>query len=56
MYEVRQGIMQIRFCGKHLINKNMKDISKNIVPYLLGLAGLFVTVYVAGKAWHASDK
>ncbi len=56
MYEVQQVTMQTKFCGKPLINNNMKDISKNIVPYLLGLAGLFVTVYVAGKAWHASDK
>jgi hypothetical protein len=30
--------------------------TKNILGYVLGLAGLFVTVYVAGKAWHSSDK
>jgi hypothetical protein len=31
----------------------MKD-GKKIVAYVLGLAGLFVTVYVAGKAWKAA--
>jgi hypothetical protein len=30
--------------------------TKNIIGYVLGLAGLFVTVYVAGYAWHKSDK
>jgi|694.fasta_scaffold44825_10 hypothetical protein len=33
----------------------MKD-GKKIMAYVLGLAGLFVTVWVAGKAWHSSDK
>jgi hypothetical protein len=27
-----------------------------LVGYALGLAGLFVTVYVAGKAWEKSQK
>jgi hypothetical protein len=31
-------------------------LTKNVLGYVLGLAGLFVTVYVAGKAWHTSDK
>jgi hypothetical protein len=31
------------------------NITKNIVGYAIGLAGLFVTVYVAGKAWKASN-
>lgn len=31
-------------------------LTKNIIGYVLGLAGLFVTVWVAGKAWHSSDK
>jgi hypothetical protein len=28
----------------------------NLFGYALGLAGLFVTVYVAGKAWETSQK
>jgi hypothetical protein len=35
---------------------NTKTVTKNIVAYAIGLASLFVTVYVVGKAWHASDK
>jgi hypothetical protein len=31
----------------------MKD-GKKLVAYVLGLAGLFVTVYVAGKAWKSA--
>lgn len=31
-------------------------LTKSIIGYALGLAGLFVTVWVAGKAWHTSDK
>jgi hypothetical protein len=31
----------------------MKD-GKQVWAYLLGLAGLFVTVYVAGKAWKSA--
>jgi hypothetical protein len=31
----------------------MKD-GKKVMAYLLGLAGLFVTVYVAGKAWKSA--
>jgi hypothetical protein len=27
---------------------------KKVMAYLLGLAGLFVTVYVAGKAWKSA--
>lgn len=32
----------------------MKD-GKKIMAYVLGLAGLFVTVYVAGKAWKTAS-
>ena len=35
----------------------MKNLDgKKVLAYVLGLAGLFVTVYVAGKAWHSSNK
>jgi hypothetical protein len=31
-------------------------IVPQVIGYALGLASLFVMVYVAGKAWHQSDK
>lgn len=34
---------------------NAKNITENLFGYALGLAGLFVTVWVVGKAWHSSD-
>lgn len=30
----------------------MKTTGKQLLAYGLGLAGLFVTVYVAGRAWN----
>lgn len=31
------------------------NVTKNLLAYAVGLASLFVTVYVAGKAWKASN-
>jgi hypothetical protein len=35
---------------------NSTKLAPQVIGYALGLASLFVMVYVAGKAWHQSEK
>jgi hypothetical protein len=35
---------------------NSTKLVPQVLGYALGLASLFVMVYVAGKAWHQSEK